>query len=335
MEAHQSVLAVAGRLYERVRAGRPKRQFNVFEVLRSATDEVNLHSRFLHALLDHVDPGSGRRDNLEEFLGQVAGAADFEVDDARVEREVYGIDLLVSNGRQAVVVENKIWAGDQHRQLERYRDALVDLGYEDSAVRLLYLTPHGHQPAAQSRGRIPPGRIGLVSHRDDLPPWLTGCQRRAFAEPGLREAVGQYIQLIRKMTNSDHEGETMDELRAHLLRDENLVVAGRIARALAAAEATVVRCFYLEVDRVLRGTIEHLPEVDPEWVHLAEEAEIRRCIGRARGSDSGLYYPIRDRVWLCVGGANRLWFGVYCEAGEYAELHKGLKAALAGVGGSH
>ena len=54
-------------LYERHRAGR-RDPFNVFTALRSPSDEVNLHSRFLHALLDHRKPGDGqRRANLEGF----------------------------------------------------------------------------------------------------------------------------------------------------------------------------------------------------------------------------------------------------------------------------
>ena len=63
---------------------------------------MNLHSRFLHALLDHVDPLSGERENLEEFVQGVAQAEDFAVASARAERESNHIDLLISNGHQAI-----------------------------------------------------------------------------------------------------------------------------------------------------------------------------------------------------------------------------------------
>lgn len=154
LEADRRLLGAAAFLRERVRADEAN-VFNVFTALRSASDEVHLHSRFLYALLSHVDPLSGKRDNLEEFLRHVAGAADFQLAGGRVEREVHHIDLLVANGRKAVVVENKIWADDRDRQLERYRDALVDRGYDDSAIRLLYLTLDGHEPDARSLGTTP------------------------------------------------------------------------------------------------------------------------------------------------------------------------------------
>ena len=73
LQGHRQLLADVARIYERV-ANRPE-PFNVFAVLRSASDEVNLHSRFLQAVLDHTDPQSGRRDNLREFVSHVANGA--------------------------------------------------------------------------------------------------------------------------------------------------------------------------------------------------------------------------------------------------------------------
>ena len=52
IDTYRLLLEKAGRLYEIHEAGRQE-PFNVFSVLRSQHDEVNLHSRFLHALLDY------------------------------------------------------------------------------------------------------------------------------------------------------------------------------------------------------------------------------------------------------------------------------------------
>ena len=180
---------------------------------------------------------------------------------------------------------------------------------------------------------IPRERVKLVSYGDDLPGWLVGCQRRSFDEPGLREVIGQYIQLIRKMTSSDHEGRSMDELKGHLLRDNNLAGAGRIARALVDAEAAAIHGSYLVVDAALREAIGDLPEVEPRWAYLAEESHVRKAITGFRKSDTGLYYPVREGAWLYVGGPDRLASAVYCLAGDYPDLHRELTAALASAGG--
>ncbi|WP_428098746.1 hypothetical protein [Candidatus Rariloculus sp.] len=56
-------------------------------MLPSASDEVNLHSRFLAALLDHRKPGEAERKNLEEFLRSGANVENFHKDGVAVERE--------------------------------------------------------------------------------------------------------------------------------------------------------------------------------------------------------------------------------------------------------
>lgn len=304
----------------------------MFTTLRTASDEVNLHSRFLYALLDHVDPLSGGRENLRAFLHQVVDARGFNAERARVEREANHIDLLIRNDKQAVVVENKIWAGDQERQLQRYRDGLVDRGYACAEIRLVYLTPDGREPEAQSRGAIPPGRVTPVSYGSpNMAYWLIGCQRRAFDEPGLRESIAQYLHLIRRMTNTGDQGEHMSGLKELLEQGDNLVLAGQLSRALVHAEAAMVSRFYCELDKTLRAEIRGLRGVDPKWAHLIEETAIRECILGRRNSDSGLYYRIAEGAWLCVAGSNRLWLGVSCGMDEYPDLHGRLKEALAAV----
>ncbi len=332
---YNNLLGATARLYERHRANR-RDFFNVFMVLRSASDEVNLHSRFLHALLDHQDALSGERENLEGFVRGVAQVEDFALANARVDRESNHIDLLISNEREAIVVENKIWAGDQELQLQRYRDSLVRQGYDAESITLLYLTPYGHEPSENSVGEIPLEQIQQISYRDDLRDWLIGCQRRAFDDPGLRESIAQYLRLTLKMTNNDYDTDHMNELKKLLLHDDNVVLASHISSSLVDAEAYLVRAFYCVVDRVLRSEIEDLPEVDPDWKYLAQEPEIIRCIrGRGKWRNSGLYYRFSASAWLHVGGSDRLWFGVSCSAGDDADLHEELKNALAIVGGRH
>ena len=148
---HSALLRETAVLYERWCANRVE-PFNVFSVLRSASDEVNLHSRFLHAVLDRPDSTSGDRENLKAFLDEVCGVNDFSMEHVRVEREANHIDLLIINDHQAVIIENKIWAGDQERQLQRYHDDLRGRGYKDAAIHIVYLTPDG--PDHLSLGRL-------------------------------------------------------------------------------------------------------------------------------------------------------------------------------------
>ncbi len=330
-QKYRDLLHETARLHERWCANRPE-PFNVFTVLRSASDEVNLHSRFLHALLNHVDPTSRNLENLKAFLSGVVDTNDFNLECARVERERNHIDLLIKNdNKQAVIIENKIWARDAEGQLKGYRDVLVEQGYADVDIHIVYLTPYGREPDRNSLGDIPIKEVVLVSYRDELQDWLIGCQRRAFNEPELRESIKQYIHLIRRMTNTDHTGEHMSELKNLLMQDDNLVLADQLSRAMVHAKAALVRKLYQEVDRALLANIGDLPGVDPDYAHYIEEDTIRNCIEGKRNSDSGLYYKIAEESWLMVAGSNRIWVGVGCDKIKFPELFERYAKALTDV----
>ena len=211
---YRLLLKQAAMIYEKHEAGR-KEPFNVFTVLRKASDEVNLHSRFLHALLDHQSPDTGRQ-NLKDFLRKIC-VKKFELDGVTVRREYKNIDILISNDatkQHPVVIENKIYAEDGPAQLQTYYDTLKKEKYSD--IHLLYLTLDGHDPSKDSVGNLP---YQTISYRDDLLPWLKCCQMYACEEPELRESIVQYIHLIRKLTDTDFEEAYRNELKELFLSE--------------------------------------------------------------------------------------------------------------------
>src|SRR5206468_335947 len=126
--------------------------FNMLRVLRGDSDEVRLHSRFIAALVDPALHVLGHA-LLLEFLNALevptGGYGAFSLSGLAVHVEHAGIDILITNDqRQAVLIENKVYAGDQDRQLRRYHDYLRDQGY--GAVFVRYLSIDGHSPSQQS-----------------------------------------------------------------------------------------------------------------------------------------------------------------------------------------
>ena len=304
--------------------------FNIFATLRSSSDEVNLHSRFLHALLDHREPG-GERANLDDFLTAVSKVEGFSSDRASVGREIDNIDLLIeSQGKkQAIVIENKIWAGDQEHQLRRYWKKLRCRGYPCGGIHLLYLTPFGDPPSAQSVGDL---KCRRLSYRDDLPCWLKRCQQRASKEPALREAIAQYLHLIRTLTNSHPY---MTNLKKLCLNDDNLLHAQDLSWAMVEAKTDLIAAFWSTIDKALRAKKMDRPlKRDPEWAHLTDHAAVQKYVERRHGSDTGLYYWIAEHTWLTVtAGWDGLWFGVSCQQKNSPDLYDRLRDALSKVHG--
>ena len=324
---------VAG-LYERHEAGR-RQPFNVFSVLHRATDEVNLHSRFLHSLLDWKSP-EARRENLKDFLQHVA-EKQFEEKGAKVERERDDIDILITNNdaKQAVVIENKIESGDPPKQLQRYYKRLKSKGYSD--IHLLYLTLHGDEPSEDSAGDLD---YKTISYKDDLPPWLERCQQRAYDEPALRESVAQYLRLIRKLTGTDFTGEYMNELKKLLLRDNNLVLACDLIKAKTEVHIDLLQKLWGEIESELRKMIPDLPDKANKDSDILPTGRIvspdrtRDFVERQRNSMyHGLYYPFGNSgaASLGVEVEHTIFFGVRCLKNDYEEEYNKLKEALKDV----
>lgn len=343
IQKFRDLLHEAARLDERWRTNRPE-PFNVFTALRSASDEVNLHSRFLHALLNYVDPASGDRENLIAFLREVAVANDFSLKQLRVNREWSRIDLLISNQfKQAVIIENKIWHKDTKLQLQGYHDGLIGRGYVDADIRIVYLTLDGRNPDPESQGEIPDDKIEPVSYGGEkFQSWLHDCQRRAFNEPGLRETIAQYLHLVRRMTNTDYKAEHMNELKELLMRDDNLMLARDVSRAMVPAKTALFAKFYEKIDVELRNRIKDLPEFDHDRANLMKEKAIKECMKastrrlntiRKEGRVPGLYYRIAEGAWLSVTGGERLWLGVWCGKTIESDLLQRLKKMLSDQNG--
>ena len=71
---------------------------------------------------------------LEEFL-QCVGLREWFGDtrNARVYKEYKNIDMYITNGERHIIVENKIWAEDQLRQIERYIESIANEQSRDSS----------------------------------------------------------------------------------------------------------------------------------------------------------------------------------------------------------
>ena len=220
--------------------GHLREPFNLFSVLRSEHDEVNLHSRFLAALLDHRQSPGQSRENLADFLQRLE-ISGFDHDGASVDREWNNIDLLIRDqaSMQAVIIENKIWAADQPRQLARYAEQMREYDRH-----VLYLTPDGREASEDSAGGI---AYRCISYKSDLVRWLKGCQKRAYDEPELRESVAQYVRLMRMLTGTDFSEAYMNDLKELCLQDDNALLVHDLGEALN-------HHLLVHVERVLHST---------------------------------------------------------------------------------
>lgn len=215
--------------------------YNIFYDLGFMSDEVHLHSMFLANLLNPKGSHGQRGKFLEAFLKMLqksfpAISADrlvLDTANASVEVEKYigrqtdseggRIDIYLTDGKHSIIIENKIYAGDQHHQMLRYWNYGMSQKGDDTekSFVLIYLTLDGCSPSKDSLGEdLKENDIVCLSYKGDIIGWLDRCVELASRTPLVRETINQYISTIDILTNNVMEDNK--ELLDILCKEENL-----------------------------------------------------------------------------------------------------------------
>lgn len=194
--------------------------FNLFSILKMETKENNTHSAFIGELLNPRGSHLKGSEFLELFL-KIIGNKSIDIQSAKVllEKSIgKKDDKLKTGGRvdiyikdkigNTVCLENKIHAGDQNVQVERYRN------HNNDKNQVVYLNLHGTEPANWSKGELEEGKdFYIISYKKEILEWLKECRLLAIDSPILRESIKQYYILIKKLTStmeSSNEKELID-----------------------------------------------------------------------------------------------------------------------------
>ncbi|MCU1752206.1 PD-(D/E)XK nuclease family protein [Pseudomonas sp. 6D_7.1_Bac1] len=292
--------------------------FNLFTLLRSASDEVRLHSRYLAFLLD-PDGAHAAGGTLLKLLLEALNIEGFDCQSATVEVEYRKIDILIRNAKgQALIIENKIHAGDQDGQLYGYLKTLESEGYQTFAP--LYLTLDGSDADTKSCRGIDYQR---VSYATDILPWLERCQLWVIREAAVRESLLQYIDLVRKLTFKDQGQKYMDMLKQTLLKDNNLVLVRDLQKAFIETLKDLQLILWQAVARRIE---EKYPELSKPYV-IPTPANVDRYYTNAKGNKNfGLYYELGfmpGAVYIELN--HRFYCGYYCDVSSHAGHYKRLE----------
>lgn len=219
-----SEIVVKERIQQEERRKRGE-NFNIFSVLGLSTSEVRLHSAFLGELLkpdgDHGLGDKFLKAFVEIIIKQVNPEFTIDTKTCKVSvehpigeiPEDYSeggrIDLLIrDNQNHAIVIENKINAGDQKKQLLRYQNYAKK---SSQKYVLLYLTKYGIEASPYStEDQVEYFRI---SYKENIYQWLNSCISIAALFPKVRETIAQY------QTNLNQIMRNMSELNKQAIID--------------------------------------------------------------------------------------------------------------------
>ena len=194
-------------------------QFNMFHACGVGHYE-NSHSSIITELLNPQGSHGQGTIFLEAFLASQKLDINFLLDKGASVFTEYvvtdgRIDILITNPyRQAIIIENKIYAQDQPEQLKRYNKYAHD-EYGEDKYAIIYLTLRGDKASEDSGGDV---KYTCLSYAGDIVEWLENCILISARLPLIRETLILYQNHILELTNQSMDRTEQKQLFGEMMK---------------------------------------------------------------------------------------------------------------------
>lgn len=275
---------------------------------------LELFLRCLPEQFKSFDP-SGARTACERYIGQ------------KTEDSGGRVDICIENSSgQMIVIENKIFAGDQEHQILRYVEFLRGRPRDRSGVKfpVLYLTPDGHSPSddsTQTDGMQ--CRCGedyvCISYRDVIVPWLDKCINEMEEKPHLKEHLATYRDIIKKkVLGMDRKKDIINIIES---AEKNVKAAREISGQLDEIKIDAVTTFWRAVKESIKKKLEK-DGLCPEYCHFDAnmklmtvrdiEVLVRKYVYRPNEDDRyfGISVKLHNDSHVCLLVEENIYFAI-------------------------
>lgn len=287
-------------------------EFNIFYLIKNCIDkEVTTHSPILADLLNINGKHNQGRLFYNEFLKQI-GINDLKIKFKPDEKMFFFVTLekSIGNGfidifieytpaeqsdRFAIAIENKINAGDQPGQLDKYAKYL-EREFKENFL-LLYLTPQEREPERPysiEENRYKDfknrGLLKLITYKKDISLLLENTYHQIQSE-NVKLITNQYLQIIKN--NFAMITETYnDKMYEFLTNAENYKAAKDLSNNLENVNKRLKDEFKEEVIKLLRMKTEQFQHMDDKSLKFITKNEDRNCRWFEIKNDDWEYYYI-------------------------------------------
>lgn len=275
--------------------------YNLLTTVLEPHDEVRLHSRVIGSLLN---PNGLHYQNtlfLEKFLGELKlDNFNMELNKISVEVEYQNIDLLVTDGLKHIIIENKIWAGDQPCQIIKYINIIKEkynLNLDEKEdipkienIRVIYLTLR-NKDIPDEHSVCDDGYI-YFSGSDDR---LDECSKRDKTKELVPDGLKNYKVLFKKI---GYKQEILDWLYKCQDEIQNITNLNEAIRQYIDVVKTILQVYDGKIKSLEKRLIEELKR-DKHLVEFLENYTLYKCennqsiceeIDRAKNNFKSIFY---------------------------------------------
>lgn len=307
--------------------------YSVLETAIKGNEEM-MHSSVIASLLDTRGAHGQKCRFLEIFLGCLPEQfKTFDPSCARTACERYigkktedsggRVDICIENSSgQMIVIENKIFAGDQEHQILRYVEFLRGRPRNRGGVKfpVLYLTPDGHSPSDDStQADGMQCKCGedyvCISYKDVIVPWLDKCINEMEDKPHLKEHLTTYRDIIKKkVLGMDRKKDIINIIES---TEKNIKAAREISGQLDEIKIDAVTTFWRTIKKKLEGY-----GLRPEYCHfdankklmIVQDIEglVRKYVDRPNEDNRyfGISVKLQNDSHVCLLVEENIYFAI-------------------------
>ena len=261
--------------------------FNVFSILHMERYEVETHSAIIAELLNPQGSHSQgalflklfldkfqeeqkeqkkldglrkklkqiQKDDYDKFKVRVETSFKVKVATSQEDEKRGRIDILIesdgiNSGDVFIVIENKIYAGDQEEQLDKYHKHASVTGKEPG---IIYLTLLRDEPSKYGSGEISLDEVVFLSYEESIDEWLGACIKEVARIPQIRETLHQYQITVKKLTGHPINRRYAMALKNILLEDKNFDLIPDLEAALSEAKVAFQCDFWTKLKEELKA----------------------------------------------------------------------------------
>ncbi|NBK99013.1 MAG: hypothetical protein EOM50_13535 [Erysipelotrichia bacterium] len=236
-----------------------------------------------------------------------------------VEKNQSYIDIVIETKDTAIVIENKIYAPDQHKQLYRYHKAKYSENYKNIIV--IYLTLDGKLPTEQSLNNLSCDDIELISYEVHITDWLMSVIEIVKFD-NIRNIIDQYLSTLELLTNKNSKEENM-KIADKLMESDSLQTAIKIANALPRAKAIFEMQFYKKLQTKLLEDLKDFRQYDGDDFYWSFDEDDIQWIMKLRKPNTKqnndgfngiyLYKELKNEKYLFLKIGDNKDYRLYCE----------------------
>ncbi len=274
--------------------------YNIFSVLDLTHREI-YHSRFLADLLNpnglHNQRNLFLKNFLDIFPNEIPKTCILENTIVTTEEVTnYGnLDISLKNKDFYIIIENKVWAGDQDAQLHRYSKTT----YNGKEPILIYLTPIGNPPSKNSLGNLKEDNITILSYRENINDWIKKCiEAISSSNQNIFNLLNQYIETINFKKDDIMEIEIKNEEI-----NEYLILRRSLNESIKKKQNELINSFFDQLSDRLNEFTENNP----------------KRIYKPKSNGIYIYFYYNDNSYGVGLDASGLYIGFYREEKDYAK----------------